>query len=87
MAENVLSFPAKIEQADTPAAPPNEAREALDAVKALTATVEELDRGMKMMVGIIAEHDTRLRALELAVRKLERRNVPAIVNPRGERAN
>lgn len=53
----------------------------------LLSSVEQLDAGMKTVCGLLADFDRRLRALEMAQRKADRKNVPVIVNAQGERAN
>lgn len=53
------------------------------SVAMLVATIEEMDRGIKLMIGVIAEQDKRIRYLELQERKAARRNVPVIVNKLG----
>lgn len=58
-----------------------------DVVKTLIAAVEEMDRGLKIMVGLLTEHEGRVRKLELAQRKADRKMVAAIVNAQGERVN
>ncbi len=54
------------------------------SIPMLMATIEEMDRGMKLMIGVITDHDRRIRYLELQERKAARRNVPAIVNQLGQ---
>lgn len=54
------------------------------SIAQLLAMCEEMDRGMKLMVGVIAEQDKRIRHLELQERKAARRNVPVIVNQMGQ---
>lgn len=56
-------------------------------VEVLMAAVEQLDQGVRLMTTVIGQQDKRIRALELAIRKLEKKNVPAIVNLHGERVN
>lgn len=50
----------------------------------LMALIEEMDRGIKLMIGVIAEQDRRLRYLELQDRKAQRKNMPVIVNQLGQ---
>ena len=56
-------------------------------LEVLIAAVEQLDQGVRLMTTVIGQQDKRIRALELAMRKLEKKNVPAIVNQLGERVN
>lgn len=54
------------------------------SIAMLMATIEEMDRGIKMMIGVITEQDKRLRYLELQDRKAQRKNIPVIVNQLGQ---
>ena len=56
-------------------------------LEVLIDTVRQLDEGVRLMTTVIGQQDKRIRALELAMRKLEKKNVPAIVNQHGERVN
>lgn len=49
----------------------------------LTMAVEQMDAGMKMALDLLVQYDQRIRFLELAQRKADRRNVPVIVNSSG----
>lgn len=76
MDENVIQLERKVQAPAPQQEPPS--------LESLMLLVEQMDRGMKLMIDVIAQYDYRLRALELAVRKLARKNVPAIVNQRGQ---
>jgi hypothetical protein len=56
-------------------------------ITALMDAVEQMDKGMKLVLDVLSQHDKRIRALELEMRKLTRKNLPVIVNQHGERAN
>jgi hypothetical protein len=57
----------------------------LDTIANLTASFESLDQGLKLMIDALTQQDKRIRALELALRKAERKNVPVLVNQHGEK--
>jgi hypothetical protein len=82
-ADNVLEF-GRTKIVETETAPGVKEQATVDM---LMATIEQMDQGIKLVIQVIADHDKRLRALELSVRKLERKNVPSIVNSQGERVN
>jgi hypothetical protein len=63
------------------------ADELRELVETLMNSIEQLDKGLKLMIDVISGQEKRLRYLELELRKLQRKNVPAIVNQHGERAN
>lgn len=52
----------------------------------LTAAMEQLDSGMKMALDLLVQYDKRLRALEIARRKAERKNA-VLVNSMGDPVN
>lgn len=56
-------------------------------IEALIGAVEQLDQGVRLMTEVIGQQDKRIRALELAMRKLEKKNVPVIVNQHGQPVN
>jgi hypothetical protein len=66
----------------------SEVEELKATVAMLFRVCEDLDRGMKLMTkAVLADHDIRLRHLELELRKIQRKNMLVIVNPQSERAN
>jgi hypothetical protein len=52
----------------------------------LMDAVEKMDQGLRMAIDVVHQQDKRIRALELAQRKADRKK-PVIVNQHGERAN
>ncbi len=56
-------------------------------VSQLLDTVGHMDAGFKMMAGLIADIELRVRRLELAQRKVDRKNIPVIVNRLGQPVN
>lgn len=56
-------------------------------IEQLVLTVEGLDKGMKLMIGVITDQDRRLRTLKLAKNKADRKTVPVIVNQHGQPVN
>lgn len=84
MNDNVTPFPVKEPEAEH--AYPAQTEDAV-ALQNLIGAVEQLDAGMKMALSLLADFDKRLRALELAQRKADRKNVPVIVNSQGHQVN
>jgi hypothetical protein len=83
MTENVIPLRATEQKTllGTFPSDPNEPNE--PSLAMLMATIEEMDRGIKLMIGVIAEQDKRIRYLELQERKAQRKNMPVIVNSAG----
>lgn len=76
MTENVIPLrPPPVQGPSQPTEP---------SIAMLVATIEEMDRGIKMMITVIAEQDKRIRYLELQERKAQRKNIPVIVNQLGQ---
>lgn len=76
MTENVVPL--------RPAQPQGPSQPTEPSIAMLLATIEEMDRGIKMMITVIAEQDKRIRYLELQERKAQRKNIPVIVNQLGQ---
>lgn len=74
----VIEFPPKISDTDASIA------DLVETVAQMMAVNEAIDQGMKLVLKVLTDQEKRIRALELSIRKLERKNLPVIVNSRGE---
>lgn len=75
MSGNDTIVPLRPVVADEPVAP------TLDAI---VGQMEMMASNIAILIELATRMDTRVRALELSVRKTERRNVPVIVNQLGQ---
>lgn len=58
-----------------------------EIVQTLMTSLEAIEENIRVVLDILKEQDKQIRRLELARRKIERKNVPVIVDPQGKRAN
>jgi hypothetical protein len=81
--DNVVAFPAASSQENEQAP-----ADADPTVTNLVKFCEQLDQGMKLMIGALTQIDHRVKRLELAQQRAEANKAkPVIVDQRGNRVN